>query len=157
MNRSLIKKSVTMSFLTSLLLFFSCNVMLIGAYDQVTDQGIQKIQNEITTIIVKIESNIDNKTIVDNKYDNFKNDYSEIKGEIQSLETRCVAIPKYKLVLDQVKALDNTLNDFEKLHKLGFDKKNEVETIRSTFNIEFQAMITLQNGLKRTKTDKTTK
>ena len=48
--------------------------MLIGAYDQVTDEGIQQIQTEVSTLLVKIEKNINNNSPGENKYENLKND-----------------------------------------------------------------------------------
>ena len=54
-----------------LLLIVSCRVMLIGAYDEIADQSIQKIQNEVSSLIIKIEKNIitdDTEAII---YENF--------------------------------------------------------------------------------------
>ncbi|HEY4151229.1 MAG TPA: hypothetical protein VGM41_19965 [Chitinophagaceae bacterium] len=133
------------------LFLVSCRVLLIGAYDQVTDQSIQKIQTDVATLLVKIERNFDNNTPADNKYENFKPGYESISGEIESLKIRCNSLPKYKFVAAQVNALDSTLTDLEKFHKLGFDSKQEVELVKKTFESEFSSMIALQNGLKREK------
>jgi len=129
----------------------ACHVMLIGAYDQVTDECIQKIQTEVSTLLVKIEGNIDNNTPEENKYEKCKPGYDNIKGEIESLKIRCNALPKYKIVSQQVAALGATILDLEKYHKLGFSKREEVEEIKKLFEDEFKNMIILQNGLKRQK------
>ena len=132
-------------------LLAACHVMLIGAYDQVTDECIQKIQTEVSTVLVKIEGNIDCNTPEENKYENFRNTYDNIKGEIESLKIRSNALPKYKIVNQQLVALGATLVDLEKYHKLGFSKKEEVEEIKKIVDDEFKSMIILQNGLKRQK------
>ncbi|HNW98582.1 MAG TPA: hypothetical protein PKK00_09260 [Bacteroidales bacterium] len=146
-------KTFLLSFIIPLILA-SCSVRLIGAYDQVTDESIQQIQNEISTLIVKIERNIDNKTFDENKYDNFKTSYENIFGEIESLKIRCSAIPDYKLVLDQVELLKLNIRNLESLHKLGFSTKEQITPVKSALEIQFVAMIKLQNALKREKQTK---
>lgn len=133
------------------LFLVSCKVMLIGAYDQVTDQSIQKIQTDVSTIIVKIERNIDNGEGEANKYALFKDNYETMAGEIETLKIRCNSMPKYKIVLEQVKLLEANLGILEKLHKIGFKQKQELAPIKSGFESQFSAMITLQNALKREK------
>ncbi len=132
-------------------LITSCHVTLIGAYDQVTDESIQKIQNDVSMIIVRLERNFDNNDAAANKYENFKSDYETIDGEIESLKIRCSALAKYQLITQQVDLLSQNLKDFEQIQKLGLINKQPVETIKSTFENSFKAMIVLQNGLKREK------
>ncbi len=125
--------------------------MFIGAYDQVTDESIQKIQNDVFTLIVKLERNIDDNDATANKYENFKNSYENIAGEIQSLKTRCSSLAKYQIITDQVNLLSDNVKNFEEIHKLGLTSKQPVETIKTTFETSFKSIIILQNGLKREK------
>ncbi len=134
-------------------LIAGCQVMLVGAYDQVTDQSIQKIQNEVMTLIVKLERNIDHKEPEKNEYTRFAGTYEELAGEIESLKIRCQSIPKYNLVLEQVILLQANLDNLEKYHRIGFKSKDELEPIRKAFESEFGAMIVLQNALKRKKSN----
>ncbi len=78
------------------LLLTGCHVMFIGAYDQVTDESIQQIQNDVSTLIVKLERNIDDNNAAANKYENFRNSYENIAGEIESLKIRCSSLTKYQ-------------------------------------------------------------
>ncbi|MEO6455153.1 MAG: hypothetical protein ABIN97_13820 [Ginsengibacter sp.] len=133
------------------LLLTSCHVMFIGAYDQVTDESIQKIQNDITTIIVKLERNFDNNNTAANKYENFRSSYENIAGEIESLKIRCGSLAKYQIISEQVNLLAENIKLFEEIHKLGLIDKQPVETIKTTFQTAFKAMIVLQNALKREK------
>ncbi|HEY1872125.1 MAG TPA: hypothetical protein VGG71_13780 [Chitinophagaceae bacterium] len=130
-----------------------CHVMLIGAYDQVTDESIQQIQTDVSTLLVKIEKNILDSTPDNNKYENFKDDYDNIEGEIKSLKIRVNSLPKYKIISDQVSLLDENVRDLEKFNKIGFTNIKPVRIIDSTFEVQFSAMAALQNGLKRQKSD----
>jgi len=147
MNR--VPKAVSIFILIALVtLSTSCHIMFIGAYDQVTDSSIQQVQNEISTLLVAIEKNIEDKTPQSNKYENFKAAYIKIEGEIESLEIRCKSLPKYGTVLDQLNTLESNVEDLEKDHKMGIDSISEVETIKSTFETQFGTMATLQSALK---------
>lgn len=130
----------------------SCHVMLIGAYDQVTDQSIQHIQTDVSTLLVKVEKNFTDGTPNNNKYENLKDDYDNIEGQIKSLKTRVGALPKYKIISDQITSLENNIIDMEKFNKTGFADIRPVRVMDSTFQVQFSAMIALQNGLKREKT-----
>ncbi len=128
-----------------------CHVMLIGAYDQVTDQGIQQIQTQVSTLLVKIERNITDNTPNDNKYENLKSAYDNIEGEIKSLKIRANSLPKYKIINQQIVELELSIQDLENFNKTGFTNIRPVQIIDSTFQVEFSAMAALQNGLKRQK------
>ncbi|HZW71320.1 MAG TPA: hypothetical protein VFF57_10600 [Hanamia sp.] len=132
----------------------SCRVMLIGAYDQVTDESIQQIQTEVSTLLVKIEKNITNNTPDGNKYENLKSDYDKIEGEIKSLQIRTNSLPKYKIISQQITTLENNIKNMEEFNKTGFTSMEPVQVIDSTFQVQFSAMIALQNGLKRQKVSK---
>ena len=135
------------------LFLVACKVMLIGAYDPVTDQSIQHIQNETMTMLVKMERNFDNHEPAKNNYEYFREKYEDLAGEIESLKIRCQAIPKYELILEQVNLLQANLQDLEKYHKTGFKSKEELEPIKKAFESSFSAMIVMQNALKRKKSD----
>jgi hypothetical protein len=134
-------------------LFSACHVMLIGAYDQVTDESIQRIQTHTMTLLVKLERNFDNHHAEENRYELFKSDYENLAGETESLLIRCKSIPKYSIVIDQVNLLEKNLADLEKYHQTGIRSKAELEPIKQAFETQFGAMIVLQNSLKRKKTD----
>ena len=55
---------------------FSCRVMLIGNYDEVTDQSIQRIQTDVSSLFVKIEKNIADNDMAAVKYENYGTDYN---------------------------------------------------------------------------------
>ena len=112
------------------LLLVSCHVMLIGAYDETVDESIQKISTDVSTMIVKIEKNIDDNKPADNKYENFRDAYIEIFGEIETLKIRSSSLPKYTKVTEQVELLYKNIQDLESLHKIEFTDKKVVETAK---------------------------
>lgn len=149
----LISKSKLLG-LSFLLFISSCTVLLIGAYDEVTDQGFQKVQTGISSLLVKIKNNINDPTEVN--YNKFKPAYEDIEGQIESLKIRCNSLPKYKLVMVHANGLDSTFKALERFHKMGFIESDtaSLRIIKKTFDVEFNAIIQLQNGLKREKNTK---
>lgn len=133
------------------LLLAGCHVMLIGAYDQNVDESIQKISTDISTLIVKVEKNIDDAKVNDNKYDNFRDSYISIFGEVENLKIRSNSLLKYTKVTEQVVALDKNIHDLESLHKIGFTDKRVVQAAKTLIETSLQAMLTAQNALKREK------
>ena len=141
--------------LSFLILLTGCNVLLIGAYDEVTDQGFQKVQTSISSLLVKIKNNLNDPTEVN--YNKFKPTYEDIEGQIESLKIRCNSLPKYKLVVIHANGLDSTFKSLESFHKMGFMESDtaSIRIIKKTFDVEFNAIIQLQNGgLKREKNTK---
>ncbi|MFI5133820.1 MAG: hypothetical protein ACHQEB_05760 [Chitinophagales bacterium] len=146
----LISKSKLLG-LSFLIFVTSCTVLLIGAYDEVTDQGFQKVQTGISGLLIKIKNNINDPAEV--SYARFKPAYEDIEGEIESIKIRCNSLPKYNLVIIHANALDSTLKALESFHKIGFAASDtaSLRIIKKTFDVEFNAIIQLQNGLKRQK------
>jgi hypothetical protein len=125
------------------LILASCHVMLIGAYDQVTDESIQQIQTEVSILLVKVEKNIADGTLEKNKYENLKDDYDNIEGQIKSLKIRVNSLPKYKIISEQIDLLEANIIDLEKFNKIGFTDIKPVHVIDSTFQVQVSAMTAL--------------
>jgi hypothetical protein len=139
-----------------LLVMIGCRVMLIGAYDEVTDQAIQKIQDDVSSLIIQIEKNAKAGDNTANKYENFKASYSNIQGQLESVLIRCNALPKYQPVVEQLTPFDSTIKRMETFHsKFGFTTNDtaSIRIIRETLQFDFRQLIILQNALKR-KTNK---
>lgn len=134
----------------------SCKVMLIGAYDEVTDQSIQKIQTDVSGLLITLKKNLINNNPSANAYTNFDKTYNTIEAEVSSLDTRCKALPKYTIIISQISLLNKSVSDLEQLHKFpnAFSRMSDTSQINSdlsTMNVAFTAMVSLQNGLKATK------
>lgn len=145
--------------LLSFLLMGCSEIMLIGAYDQTVDESIQKISTDVSTLLVQLEKNIVDNRQSENKYDNFRNTYIDIEGQIATLRIRTGALPKYEKVKQQVELVGKNLDNLELLHKSGFTVPGKnptevIETVKTLFETSFTAMLSLQNGLKREKVQK---
>src|SRR5690349_18337759 len=123
MYLQLIKPKRWLTGFVASLLLVSCHVVLIGAYDQTVDESIQKISTDVSTMIVKIEKNIDDNKPAENNYENFRESYIEIFGEIETLKIRSSSLPKYDKVTQQIVLLNKNMQDLESLHKIGFTDK----------------------------------
>ena len=132
-------------------LLTACPVMLVGSYDQVTDESIQKLQDQVSLVMVRIERNFDGGEPAANEYVHFRDHYEKMAASMLSLQNRCQAIPKYGIVCDQLSLLDSNLRNLEKYHKTGFRSREELAPIKMAFERQFGAMIALQNALKRKK------
>jgi hypothetical protein len=131
--------------------FTSCKVNLIGPYDAVTDQSIQKIQTDVFTIFARLERNISDNLAADNDYRQFKPAYEQLAGELETLKFRCNHLPKHDIIQEQITALADNVKTLERLHKTGISNMAILQPVKSAFNEQFKAMIMLQNGLKKTK------
>src|SRR6266487_2251101 len=134
------RKHWIISLIIPLLLASCAGVMLIGAYDQVVDQNIQKIQNDVSTLLVKAEKNIIDRKIEDNKYENFRDAYSTIEGEIESLKIRCRSLTKYRIITQQVDLLEDNVRNLEAFHKTGLTDTAQTEQLKRTMEFSFQKM-----------------
>ncbi|MBS7564754.1 hypothetical protein KHS38_10090 [Mucilaginibacter sp. Bleaf8] len=143
---------MTLIFSAVVSLALSCSVTLIGPYDEVTDYGIQEVQGEIFVVLVTIKKNLINNQGQDNAYLNFKATYNLIEGRIENLSIRSSTLPKYSLIVQQLTALQNSVEDLERIHQIGLNTKADtsvINTIENAFSVQFRSMIVLQNGLKR--------
>jgi len=122
--------------------------MFIGAYDAVTDNGIQKIQTDVTTLIIAMEKNVTDGNFSANNYDSLKSTFTIIEGEIKSLQIRAAALPKYSIILGQLTTVANNVANLESLSKTPIKNIGILQTVQSTFDIQFQSMASLQNALK---------
>jgi hypothetical protein len=136
------------SFLIPILLV-SCHVMLAGAYNEKVDEGIQKVSDDVSTLMVTLESNIDNNQLKDNKYEKFQPSYITIFSTLESLKIRTQSLPKYEQVTKMITALTQNLKDFESLHKTGFNNKRMLMTARSLIETSLVNVLASQNALKR--------
>ncbi len=152
----------SIGFLLALLSMTGCTeVRLIGAYDAKIDDGIQSITKQAATLFVQLNQNIDDgKTIA---YKDFEQNYVAVKSEVKTLQIRAEGLPKYEIIKKQLVLLESSINNLYQDHKTGFVAPGvtDVATIKKAIRADFSgielslaAMLKLQEGLKRTKTDK---
>lgn len=148
MNRAILFLLFPISLLIALT---SCKVVLISAYDEQVDLGIQEVQKEVVDIIVSLESNITNNEPANNKYELYQDRYTAIKKVIVNLKIRSSGLPKYTEVYKQIVLMEKSIVSLEQLHKIGFDSIDKLQTAKSGLEIQFSSVIRLQNALKKRK------
>ena len=136
------------------------DVRLIGAYDDKIDDGIETVSKDLATIFVKIDKDIDKGS--DWSYSVFEPDYIAVESELSVVTIRATALPKYKIILNQLTLLTSSVKTLEADHKSGFvrtgastaDLKKAIAVDQSAINTSIGAMLALQQGLKRDNIDK---
>ena len=123
--------------------------MLTGAYNEDIDASIQKVSADVSTLIVTLESNIDNNRVKENKYDNFRESYISILSQLQDLKIKSQAQPKYEQVTKMIVALNQNVKDFEALHKTGFSSKPLLSTAGTLMETSLINLLATQQAMKR--------
>jgi preprotein translocase subunit SecF len=131
------------------LLLISCHVMLTGAYNEAIDTSIQKVSADVSTLLVTLESNMDNNRIKENKYENFRESYIGILAELQDLKIRSQAQPKYEEVTKMIVALNQNVKDFESLHKTSFNSKPLLSSAATLMETSLVNLLATQQAMKR--------
>lgn len=151
MNYTIKHNIIFIIILFTVLYIYSCKVILIGQYDQVTDSTIQNVQTEICTIFIKIDKNIMAGTYSTTTYDSLKNSFTSIEGELKGLQIRCSALPKYLKVEKQIETIYSNVIDLEKLCQTKLTNIRIINVPDSIINVQFKDIESLQNGLKSEK------
>ena len=156
----IMKKSVLSSFLIVIMtLSQSCtSIRLISEYDEITDKTVTEVQEKVSSYFVKLENSVGTK---ESSYGNYKEQFEQIKIDLNTLEVRAKAIDKNRIVIEQVKELKKMVMNLENLHKSfgenGYQSYDLIKPNLNSFNSAFTAIIKLQLALKRgekTKEDK---
>ena len=126
-----------------------CHVMLAGAYDEDFNVSVQKVSADVSTLLVTLESNIDNKMVKANAYEGFREGYITIRAELEDLKIRSQALPKYEQVTKMIIALDQNVKDFEALHKSGFSTKPLLSSAGTLMETSLINLLAAQQALKR--------
>lgn len=147
------KRNLLILLLIPLFTISACQVRLVGAYDEKVDEGIQKIARELATLLITVESNLDDDRVKENAYEKFRASYVSILAEVQILDMRTRSLPKYEKVTEMVVALRQNIRDLEALHKIGFTKKSIVQSAGTLIQTSLIGVLTAQHALKRQQAD----
>jgi len=149
MKLSLYKRQYWLITLLFPFLLTSCHVMLTGAYNEDIDASIQKVSADVSTLLVTLESNIDNNRVKENKYENFRESYIGILAQLQDLKIRSQAQPKYEQVTKMIVALNQNVKDFEALHKTAFNSKPLLSSAGTLLETSLVNLLATQQAMKR--------
>jgi hypothetical protein len=130
-------------------LLFSCQVRLAGAYDETVDTSIQKVSQDVSTLLVTLDNNLEGNRLKENKYELFRESYITILSELETLKIRSQSLAKYEKVTQMIVALNQNIKDMEQLHKIGFSNKRTLDTTKSLLETSLVNLLVTQNALKR--------
>jgi len=128
----------------SLILLFASGcalkVKLVGQYDEIVDKSVHQIESKTTAHIKKI---IDNNGKDDGSYEQSKQFYSDIKGEVQALVVRSESLEeglKKTPLTDNFKDLSKQYDDLETLHQTPYNK-DVILKAQEAFDQSFRAIV----------------
>jgi len=124
----------------------SCTQKYISDYDQITDKAVTSLQRKFETFFVTVESLVDRDKC---EFTNHVSFYQNSKVDISSVQVRAKALTKNEKTIEQVSLLSDSLTTLEKLHKLGCFSTEQIESLRSSFNSSFTAILKLELAKKR--------
>lgn len=140
-------QAVVLFFIT-LAVMSGCSVKLISSYDENTDKAVTKLQRDLETFFVTVESQAGAPEC---KYDTHRKFYQDSVIAISAIEVRAKALEKNEITVEQVGLLKDSLDKLEQLHKMGCFTKGQVTNLRDSFNASITAILKLELAKKRGK------
>jgi hypothetical protein len=128
---------------------FSCQLRLAGAYDEKVDESIQKVSQDVSTLLATLENNLEGSRVKENKYELFRDSYITILAELETLKIRTQSLAKYEKLTQMVVALNQNIKDLEQLHKIGISNKRALDTTKTLLETSLVNLLVTQNALKR--------
>ena len=129
-----------------LILLSGCSVKLISTYDEKTDSAVTNLQKSVESFFLTLESQ---EGLPDCRYENHTLFYKDAKVDISSIDVRARAIPENDITIKQIGLLKENLELLEKLHKTECLSKEQIKTLRISFNSGFTAILKLELAKKR--------
>lgn len=121
-----------------------CTVRLIGDYDDTIDRGVTDVQQKFELYLAKLQS--DPNTAYDQGF------HDDIKARLAVLGTRAAALPKYRIIAQQIANLKSQFEDFQKLdHGTPRPIQNAAKftPAQSAITVSVESILTLELALKR--------
>ncbi len=114
---------------------------LIAPYNAAVTQQIVGLQKQVDTLLLNVEQSVGTPRA---NYSRYVKSYNQIQVNLTSIITQAKAIPHNALTVKQLQLLQNTINDLQKLHKMGFKTSKQVQLIEQSINQSFSAILKLE-------------
>ena len=137
---------LSLFFVIMILAASGCVVRFITDYDEQVDKSVTELHRKVETLLVKIESNINQP---EGSYDKLKPLYEEIKVDIGAIDVRVSAKPKNEQTIEQLELLRENIHALEEIHMIGIGDRDVVIILRKQFKSAFVSILTLELGKKR--------
>lgn len=123
-----------------------CTVRLIADYDEQTDQAVMALQEEIESFLVNQERVFGTPEA---EYARWTDAYDRFRVAIRSLRVRSEARPQNEITVQHLVLLEESLDNLERLHELGFESREEFTPLRDAFHRSFTAILKLELAKRR--------
>lgn len=126
-----------------LILFFGgCAVILVGPYDEVTDQAITDLANRTEEFLTRMES-------TGAPYHGNETFYSDAKARLRAIRLRAELYPKNTGELTLLDKLSENLDNLSDLHRAGPLTGTAGEVARKLIETNFEALLQVELAKKR--------
>lgn len=126
-----------------LILFFgSCAVILVGPYDEVTDQAITDLASRTEEFLTRMEA-------TGAPYHGNETFYSDAKGRLRAIRLRAELYPKNTGELTLLDKLSENLDNLSDLHRAGPLTGTAGEVARKLIETNFEALLQVELAKKR--------
>ena len=129
-----------------ILLPIQCTVKLIADYDEFTDKAVTELQRKVNGFLVGLERTIGTPDAAYEKHTKF---YDAVKVDIDAIRVRAEARLKNEITVKQLRLVQESMDQLEELHELGFSKIEQVELVRKGLDAHFTAILKLELAKKR--------
>lgn len=139
-SRNLVVQLVGISLLLMFVAGCIPKVRLVGQYDEIIDKSVHELESKTIAHINKI---IDNHGEGEGSYEQCKQFYFDIKGEVQTLVVRAESLEnglKKTPLTDNFKELGRQYEDLELLHKTPYNK-DAMAMAQRAFDQSFRAIV----------------
>jgi hypothetical protein len=123
-----------------------CTVKLISSYDDNTDKTVTELHKKVETFFLTLESQ---EGLLECAYEHHTEFYKDAKVSVSAIEVRARAIPDNDITIQQIVLLKENIKLLEQLHKLSCLTKEQIESLRISFNSGFTAILKLELAKKR--------
>jgi hypothetical protein len=120
----------------------SCAVVLVGPYDEVTDQAITELETKTEQFLVKME-------LGGGDYQSNKSFYRDAKASVRAIRLRAELYEKNEGELRELDLLAQNFDNLAKLHRLGSLTGNAGSIARTQIETNFQSLIRIELAKKR--------
>lgn len=119
-----------------------CAVQLVSNYDEVTDRSVTALHRDVQGFFIELKEELVDRP-ADATHAKHKEFYTKARLDLGTIQLRARSIPKNERTVEQLKLLEASLADLERLHLLH-DKAVEAGT---TTNRLSPAIVDITAGL----------
>jgi hypothetical protein len=135
-------------FIATALASLGCTIRLVSDYDEVLDKDVTTLQESTETFLSQLDFEAGSPAAA---YSANRDFYVKTDASLRTMATRAASQPRSTIVLAQVKELQKSFDDLQKLHELDGDKglsAGQIGEVRGALESEFGSILTLQLALK---------